>query len=399
MEKYSDIHIEWRSEINGLTNKYSALSRTILKPLISGGAKVKILLDEDYLQAHHKIQDPYWDKVIQESSNVPDAPVRINHCIPNRIHPIKGKTNISFLNWETTKMPEEWVPLLNNTCDHIFVTCNSLEKVIHESDIRVPVSTIGASIDIDKWTPEGPITTLTGVEKTDVKFLYNANFIPRKNFEDIITSFCLAFDGITDVVLILKTFAAANTAQQKKQVTQAISGMAAKVSGVGKRPKISIVTDLMSETQIISFMRGCDVYVSSSRGEGFDCPLAQAMSMEKLIVSNRFLGHGDCLTDDNSINVDYHLIPAIDPSNPLHKANQRWASNDIDSFISAMQLAYTSIKSGTHKHLKDNARIAAQETFSPEVVADNLANKIREINSQAALNEPADTKAFISQLA
>lgn len=398
MAKFEDIHIEWRSEISGICGKYSVLARNLLKPLIRGGAKVKIILDEDYLPPHLKCQNEEWSDIIKDSLSVPESQIRVNQCVPPRFLPARDKINIGYITWETTKLPKDWTPHINQTCHHLLTTSESVSEVAKFSGVTIPVSTIRPSIDCDYWTTEGPKIRVNGVSDTDVKFLYVANFIPRKNLEDLILSFCVAFTGVKDAALIIKTYGQQNTAAQKKAIRQAISTMKSKVVGIPNLPKIVVLDELVSDEQLKRIMRSADVYVSSSKGEGANLPLLQSMALEKMIVANNFLSHGDFLDGSNASIVNHTLTPCINASNPVYTSEQMWCAPDVESFISRLQLAYTSIKTGTHQVMRSNARKTIQSQFDPEKNAESFADKIREIKSNAT-QPGGSTKDFIHQLA
>ena len=398
MNKFEDIHIEWRSELSGICGKYSALARNLLKPLIKGGAKVKLILDEDYLPGHLKHEDKEWTDIIRGSEFIQESNLRVNQCVPPRFAPDPSKINVGYITWETTRLPNDWTNHINRTCHHLLTTSKAVEEAATFSGVQVPVSTINPSIDCDFWTPEGEKTTVNGVADTDVKFLYIANFIPRKNLEDLILSFCVAFAGVKDAALIIKTYGQQNSAQQKKAIRQAIATMKGKVKGLPNLPKIVVLDELISEEQVKRIIRSSDVYVCSSKGEGASLPLLQSMAMEKAVIATRFLSHGDYLNDSNASIVNHTLVPCIDASNPVYTSAQMWCAPDVESFISRLQLTYTSIKTGTHQVMRSNARKTVQEHCNPEKNAEAFAEKIREIRSSVTQRAPS-TKDFIHSLA
>jgi hypothetical protein len=143
---------------------------------------------------------------------------------------------------------------------------------------------------------------------------------------------------------------------------------------------------------MISLIRGCDVYTSVSKGEGFDLPMMQAMALEKLIVTTRFLAHSDYLTDQNSINVEYTFAPCVDAMAPLYDSYQHWSSPDMESYILSLRRAYMYIKNGTADSIKKNARLTIVEKYSNKVNTEVLANTLRKIMSGAY-----DTKKNIKE--
>ena len=398
MQDFKDIHIEWRSEISAIAGKYSELARNLLKPLMKGGAQIKITPDESYLPPHVKIEDERLREMVVDSQKIPESNIKVNQCIPSRFVPEKGKINVGYITWETTKLPKDWASHINNTCDHLITSSESIKEVAEESGVTIPSSVVAPCIDSELWKPEGENIEINGIEPDDVKFLYTANFIPRKNLEDLVLSFCVAFHNVSDAVLIIKTYGSQNSPNQQKSIRQGIQSMKSKVKGFTHAPKIIVLDELLSEEQLIKITRFSDVYVTSSKGEGANLPLLQSMSMEKLVVANNFLSHNEYLNEDNSILYDYTLRPCWDTVNPLYTSDQMWCSPDIESFIQKLQFAYSSIKSGTHKHLMKNARETVKNQFSPDKNAKTFAELIRKL-SKNVTEQRGSTKDFINQLA
>jgi len=398
MTDYSDIHIEWQSEVTAKMG-YGLQARRMLKPLIDGGAKVKLIPDEDYLQPHMKIDNPFWNKQIEDSKNMPDAPIRIMYCLPPRYKPEPGRINIGYTMWETTKYPRPWVDIINKTSDIFFAGCDALVDSAKDGGVTRPVIPMNATLDTQEWNPQGPRININEVPQNDVKFLFIGNFIPRKNLEQLLLGFAVAFEGIPDVSLIIKTWSHQNTAEGKKHISDAIRHLLGKASGLSSRPRVSVISDILNEDQIMALIRSCDVYTSVSKGEGFDLPMMQAMSMEKKILTTRFLAHGDYLTDDNSIDVPFTMTPCVDAAAPLYDSYQMWSAPNMEEYINKLRLAYTSVKQGTHKHLGVNARKTIIDKYGVKANTDYLANTIRDIKLGKYAEPQQDFKQAIKQLA
>jgi glycosyltransferase involved in cell wall biosynthesis len=395
MKDYSDLKFDWFSEISSKMG-YGLQSRRILRPLIEGGADIKIIPDEDYLPPYNKINDPYWSKIIEESKNKPDSPIRISYCLPHRAKVNPNAINIMYAMWETDCYPREWTNVINGGAQYFFAGCNSLVASAKKAGITCPILPINATIDTKEWSPEGSKLSINEIPDTNVKFLFIGNFIPRKNLEDLLMGFAVAFDGCPDVSLIIKTWSSSNDANGKKHISEAIRHMYGKATGLANKPKISVISDILDESQIIGLIRNADAYVSVSKGEGFDLPMMQAMSLEKLIVTTRFLAHGDYLDDSNSINVKYSLRPCSDAAAPMYDSYQMWSSPDMDSFISALREAYKQIKDGTAKKLGAEARKTIESKFSEKVNTDRIADIIRGVRD--GKYKPQENKVNIKDI-
>lgn len=396
--KYSDIKFDWFSEISAVAG-YGLQSRRVLRPLIEGGADIKIIPDEDYLAPHMKLSDPFWEEQIKLSKDKPDNDIRICYCLPHRAKfSDKNKIKITHAMWETDQYPREWVNIINRDSNYFFAGCDSLVNSAVKAGVTVPVIPLYATLDTDGWSPEGNKLSVAEIPDNYVKFLFIGNFIPRKNLEQLVAGFTCAFSDTRDVALIIKTWASGNNAEGKKHICDAIRMFQNKCTGINK-PKICVVTDLIEEEKMIEMIRGCDVYTSVSKGEGFDLPMMQCMSMEKLIVTTRFLAHGDYLDDTNSLNVPYTLLPCQDAGAPLYDSYQYWSSPDMKSYIEALQKAYVMVKDGSSKPLQVAARETIKNKYGKEVNTDRIANVIRDIQAGKYNVKEAKNRILIKELA
>lgn len=381
MKNYSDLKLTWLGEITSKVG-YGVRARRILKPLIEGGADIKLIPDEDYLPEHMKIKDPFWLSLIEQSKNKPDTDIRICYCLPTRAKPKENGFNILYSMWETDQYPKQWVPIINSF--NIFFTgCQSLVDSAKKAGVQVPIVPINATLDTNEWTPKGPILRTNETPADFVKFLFIGNFIPRKNLEDLLLGFNVAFENTKDVVLTIKTWATGNDSQAKKNVIDGIKFLNSKATGLSFKPKTNLIVDVLSEEQIISLIRGSDAYVSVSKGEAFDLPMVQAMALEKLVVATRFLAHKDYLNDSNSLDVKYTLTPCTEASAPLYDSYQYWSKPDMESYINALRQAYTLIKEDKAKPYGVAARKTIEDNFSCEVNTPKIAQILRSLNTIA----------------
>lgn len=374
---------------------YGLQARRILKPLIEGGADVKIIPDEDYLPEHMRLKDPYWTKLIEDSKNKPDTDIRICYCIPPRAKPQEKGVNILYAMWETDEYPRQWAKIINSGFNIFFAGCNSLIASAKKAEITVPIIAVNATLDCKEWNPVGNKMTINEIPNDHIKFLFIGNFIPRKNFEDLLLGFNVAFENVKDVSLIIKTWSNANDGNGKKHLIESFRHLNSKATGLHSKPKVILLSDILNEDQIINLIRGSDCYVSVSKGEGFDLPMIQSMALEKLILTTRFLAHGDYLNDSNSIDIKYTLAPCTDAAAPNYDSYQNWAKPDMQDYISKLKQAYTMIKEGKHTALGKAARETVVNNFSEEVNTDKIAHILRGIKIPEKINAKDQIKKMV----
>jgi glycosyltransferase involved in cell wall biosynthesis len=397
MNNYANLKFEWCGEILAEIG-YGVQARNILRPLIEGGADVKLIPAEEYVPDNRKIKDPFWLEQIEKSKTKPDAPIRINFAIAPQFRMRPGAFHIGFCLWETNRLPNEWVPILNQQ-DHLFVPSPTHLDVYNISGITKPISVVRPSVSVVE--PAGPVMLVNEVPEGTVKFLFSSNWIPRKNHQDLIAAFCCAFNNIQDVALVLKSWPVNEDINSKRNIEAGVRHFSDRVRGVS-RPKIYLLNDYVDHSRMESIIRACDVYVSASKAEGYDSATITAMQMEKLILGMQFGIKSDYLNSMTSIPVDYSLEPVLDSAAPGYDAYQMWARPSIDSLMHSMFKAYNMIKNPalttndvlglTAKQLGKNAREKVLKLYSPEINTPEIAKVITTIQNEIS-------KTFTSKLA
>lgn len=389
MNDYSKLNIEWCGEILAQIG-YGVQTRNILRPLIEGGAKVKLIPAEEYVPEHRKVNEPFWIKALEESKVMPDMPMRINFSIAPQFRVRPGAINVGFMQWETTRVPNEWVPILNQM-DYLLVPSDTAIDAYRMAGVNVPIKVLRPNIS-DPGV-DGPATSISEIPEGTVKFLFSSNWIPRKNHSDLITAFCCAFHGIQDAALIIKTWPTNDDTNNKRHIENGVRHFSDRLRGIN-RPRIYLLSDIVSQEKVDSIIRSCDVYVSASKAEGFDSATISAMAMQKLVLGIPLGIRSEYIKPTTSLPIDFSLEPIVDSAAPGYDTYQAWARPNMQSLIGAMHVAYNLIKNPTAtvndltaltaKQLGKNARDRVLELYSPEVNTPIIYNTLLEIQNEVA---------------
>jgi glycosyltransferase involved in cell wall biosynthesis len=387
MSSYSNIKIEWCGEILAQVG-YGVQARNILKPLIEGGADIKLIPAEEYVPENRKIKDPYWTDLIEKSKAKPDAPIRINFSIPPQFRMRQGAYNIGYTLWETNRLPNEWIPIMNQQ-DHLLVPSPTHLNYYKASGITKPVKVLRPTCS--DVSPEGPKMSINEIPDNTIKFLFSSNWIPRKNHADLITAFCCAFNGVEDVSLIIKSWPIADDVNSKRNIEAGIRHFSDRLRGVN-RPRVYLLNDFVDQEKIESIIRMCDVYVSASKAEGYDSASIMAMQMQKIVIGMPFGIKSDYINNRTALVTDFSLEPIIDSAAPGYDAYQMWARPNIESLISCMQQAYQMIKNPgltinsvldiNKDQLEKNARDKILRLYSSEANTSEVASTIIQIQDE-----------------
>lgn len=311
--------------------------------------------------------DPFVVEILKSSKDKPEGDIILNFSIPHAYRKVEGKINVGYTTWETDRLPGDWVNMMN-TQDVMLAPSEPVREVFIKSGVKVPVYTLPCP----GQTTKDKIHVHTNNKA--VTFLFTGNWIFRKNIETLVYSFCQAFDGVKNAHLVLKTWASSNDHGGRSHIEGAVRHLKDKMSAVD-RPNISIITDIVEDEQLLKIINGCDVYITTSRGEGLDLGCVNALAMNKYVICDSFLGHRDLLCE-RVYTYDYTLTPVIDSGIPFHNSRMRWAQPDFESLVSKMVECYDLVMQKAPK--------VAIDMFSEEAVLDRFNSILEEITSGKA---------------
>ncbi len=193
------------------------------------------------------------------------APVAIawNHP-PNWQFP-PGTYRIGYTPWESSTIPESWFHYINQV-DEIWVPSDQVAKWLKVAGIEKPITVYPHGID-PIWTPK---TRTLGPDRV-LRFLHVGEPAPRKGGEMALSAFRRAFGNRSDVHLTIK----ANKYSDIRIYADNgyILGNPADVYD-----NVTVITDSLSLTELVSLHHQHHVLLYPSYGEGFGFIPLQAMA-------------------------------------------------------------------------------------------------------------------------
>jgi glycosyltransferase involved in cell wall biosynthesis len=153
------------------------------------------------------------------------------------------------------------------------------------------------------------------------------SFIDRKNPYAVIDAFEKAFKArpLKDMRLVIKINGEKSSDLAQKRFKELIE----RINSSKLNRKIILLEQTLDEIETKSLIRACDCFVSLHRSEGFGLGPAEAMFLGKPVIATYYSGNCDFMTSENSLPVDYRLIPVKEGQYPNWE-NQEWADPDID---------------------------------------------------------------------
>ena len=142
----------------------------------------------------------------------------------------------------------------------------------------------------------------------------------------LLRSYFAAFDGQSDVTLVLKTFP--NPHNQ-------VAGLLADLrSGHADPPDVRWIDRDLDDGEIEGLYGLADCYVHPARGEGFGLPVAEAMAAGIPVITVAYSGLADFVSEETAVTIPYRLEPA---ETHLSIAGSVWAEPDGDQLTIEMQ--------------------------------------------------------------
>ena len=308
-----------------------------------------------------------------ERRNIPYK-IKIVHLTPDLIpmYKEKGIYTISHLFWECDRLPKEWVAPLNQ-CDEIWTASHQMSEMIKKSGVSTPCYTFPQPIDVNKG--EEIISPFLLPYPKDFTFYSIFQWIDRKNPRGLLRAYWKAFEGRTDVSLLLKTYRMNYSQSEYNIIKQEINRWKMEL-GLKSYPKIYLVKKLLTSSQINKLHALGDCYVSSSSGEGWNRPVQEAMLFGKPVISGDVGGITDLMTQ--YYKVDSKSVPATtQPQIPWYEAPQNWKELDEKSLTEQMKFVYSNYKESLK--VAKEAQEFVKNQFSLQKVGQQMALRLEKI--------------------
>lgn len=302
-------------------------------------------------------------------STTGSAGVEVRHHWPTNLGPAKaGTAVVALLPWELGVVPASWVAPIIDNVDEVWAYTSYVRGCFIRAGIApemVHVVPLGA--DRGLFRPDGPSFALRTTKS--VKFLYVGGTIQRKGFDIALQSYVQTFSAADDVCLVVKPFLS-----DQHYKTMNLDADLSRAACVPGGAEIEVVEDTnLSDTELASLYRSCDVLLAPYRGEGFGLHILEAMASGTPAIVT---GYGACL--DFADNATSWLVPATEA--PVDMAGMvpavgrfSWAEPDR----AALAVALRSAAAGpAERFAKAASSLERSSGFTWETSAAAVANRL-----------------------
>lgn len=281
--------------------------------------------------------------------------VNYHHGMPPMDVPewTNGVISTSFWMVETTKIHPLWEESANAFTE-IWTGSHASKKAIESLPSHSPVYVIPHYV---------PVPKIPSRDRGDKFTVFTAMAPPlsRKNPEGAIRAFQIAFEGYTDVELIVKLRTNEHTF---RHLTKALAN---------GDPRITFLFDEMPRNVLSWHYRNCDAFLSLQRGGGFELHCAEAASFGLPVITTRVGGVLDYLDDEFAHLIDGKVIPF--DGEHLVNAGGTWIDPDLYDAAEALLKVYN-YSDERRKEVREKARKSVAEKLSESVVRNALAERI-----------------------
>lgn len=307
------------------------VNRELALALDRAGARAAMFCTEgpgDYLPAPESLALlPERARTLIEAGNDPSRPgLCIRNLYPPRVRDARGDLNTGYFFWEESSFPAAYVGDFNLSLDFLLAPSRFVADVWRSSGVGTPIHYVGAGADHVEEHAAEPLPD--GVSLPDgFRFLHVSSCFPRKGPDVLLRAWGRAFNGRSDVHLVIKTFA-----NPHNEVPRLLEELRRAHPGY---PPVTLLMGEYSAGQLRTLYEASDAYVAPSRGEGFGLPMAEAMLHGIPVIATGWGGHADFCTEATSFPIRYHLTPSS--SHVAEMGTSLWAEPDEDHLVELLR--------------------------------------------------------------
>jgi len=324
--------------------------------------------------------------ILQYENNLyPEYDMVFQHVLPHNITINKKiKKNIGLLSLETNDIGHSESIYILNKLDEICVSSQQEAKCLKKSGVIVPIKVVSAPLDIEtiENNRSHKLLKLNNLMNNNFKFYTIGEFNERKNILDLVSAFHLAFDITDNVSLIINTFLPGLNPKESHQHIQKEIDLLKKRLNIRKDYKKElIITDTLTDIDLIGLHNTCDCFVAPSLGEAFCKPAAEALILGKTPIVTDKTGMVDFINSDNGYLINSQKCPVAISDNPLYDqldlytAHEYWYKPNIYSLIEQMKKVYETYKKD-RKAYQQKAQLGQSmaQQFSYETIGSKICD-------------------------
>ena len=289
-----------------------------------------------------------------------------------------GRRNVGFWVWELERFPRDWRTAFR-LVDEVWCPTEFVRTAIAAATDK-PVLRMPKAIEFD--VPLDMNRARFGLSPDEFVFLFSFDFnsfVARKNPEAVIAAFRRAFaDGTRGVRLLIKS----TNGERFRDRLDALR------RDVADDPRIEVRDAFLTREEMFGLQNVADCYVSLHRSEGYGLGMAESMYLGKPVIATRYSGNLDFMDDENSLLVDFNMVPLRRGDYPYWKG-QSWADADAGHAASLMRRVFDDRAYASELGARGAASI--RRTNSRATCGEAVHKRLLEIERERAAGAAAGT--------
>jgi glycosyltransferase involved in cell wall biosynthesis len=337
------------------------------RPYFYTGQSVEVSED---IAKYEKNVYPKYDVIYQEL--LPQS-----MCITDTV-----KKNVGIFNMEITNLADSICQNILNNLDLVCVPSKQEAKSVKESGVKTKCKVISGALDLDflKENADHKLFMQKSIDRS-FKFYYIGEFVERKNLADVVTAFNLAFRDNENVSLIIKTSVPGKSTGEGQKIVKQALNQHKQMLNIGKTRDEFVITERLSDKDLVGLHNACDCFVMASHGEAFCRPAAEALVLGSTPIVTDHTGMTDFVNKKNGFVISSQKTPVIAAQRTLassfdiYNANSYWYRPNIYVMIEHMRTVYEMSKK-ERKTLEEKRQIGREsmDQFSYQTIGKKICN-------------------------
>jgi len=252
------------------------------------------------------------------------------------VPPESSAYRIAYIAWDSTKLPDEFVKILNTRFDKVLFSNEYLEKVALDSGVKISIGTL--SLALRYFESEYIKKQQNTKRENPIKLGSVSAYHPRKNHNLTIEAFQkVGKKSGAELKIHSNLFFNKTYEDLCKLITPAYL------------KKITLSHQEKNEEEIYEFLSSLDIFINISSGEGFSIGVREALYLGKPLIVSKIPAHSDLLHLPGVFGVEaFENIKAIYPEiDFIHAGNQQKPCKN--SLIEQMGKALYYVKKNNNK--------------------------------------------------
>jgi glycosyltransferase involved in cell wall biosynthesis len=316
---------------------------------------------------------PYQIKQF-EQNNLDNIDIILQYNLPSEFVYTDKALNIGAFAYETDNiLPTGWETNLS-LMDQILVPCSKQREAL-SAPLQTKTKIIPYSVDTQKFN-ESYEEIDFNLPKDTVKFYTISEFNKRKNISALLLAYYSAFTCDDNVVLILKCHVPSRNPQEStkiiKETINDIKNGTRLSNNANRYPKVILLTNFLSDSEIHSLHKTCDIFVSASHGEAWCFPAIDAIGFGNYIIAPNYGAFKDYIINNHlGLLVDGQTSPCfgvMDAPKMIYSSKERWFNVDVGELADNMLRAYRDIDYIKNSNFKQERKEYINNNVSREIV-------------------------------